>query len=128
MTDDERAFKYALERKKNLHLSQRDTNLICLAYLHGLKDGKPKWHNVFGNTPPYSYEYWDLPQDNLPKIENFYFVKLKNGFIKVCELKYCPWSRMKYFYDLHGGKQSNVVEWLDYPKETEDDRENSSNC
>lgn len=37
MTDEEMARNYALERQKNLHLSQRDTNLIHLAYLHGLK-------------------------------------------------------------------------------------------
>ena len=37
MTDKEMAKNYALERQKNLHLSQRDTNLIHLAYFHGLK-------------------------------------------------------------------------------------------
>lgn len=46
MTDKERARKYALERQKNLHLSQRDTNLIRLAYLQGLKKGKSKWHKT----------------------------------------------------------------------------------
>ena len=84
-------------------------------YLAGLHEGQPKWHKVFINGKPYSYEYWDLPQDNLPQNENFYFVKLKNGFVKICELKYDHWSKQKCFYDLHGGKQSNVAEWLDYP-------------
>lgn len=37
MSDGEMAKNYALERQKNFHLSQRDTNLIQLAYLHGLK-------------------------------------------------------------------------------------------
>lgn len=83
-------------------------------FLAGLKAGRPQWHKVF-ESDPYNYEYWDLPQDKLPKIENFYFVKLKNGFIKICELKYDHWSGKKHFYDLHGGKQSNVAEWLDYP-------------
>ena len=46
MTDKERARKYALERQRNLHLSQRDTNLIRLAYLHGLKKGKSKRHKT----------------------------------------------------------------------------------
>ena len=82
-------------------------------FLEGLKAGRPQWHKIFEGDP-YNYEYWDLPQDRLPKIENFYFVKLKNGFIKVCELKYDPWDRKKYFYDLHGGKQSDIAEWLDY--------------
>jgi len=85
------------------------------AFLAGLKAGRPKWHKIFEGKPPYSYEYYDLPQDRLPKIENFYFVKLKNGFIKICELKYDSWSRKKKFHDLHGGIQSNVAEWLDYP-------------
>ena len=87
---------------------------IKQAYLAGLKTGRPQWHKIF-EREPYCYEYWDLPQDRLPKIENFYFVKLKNGFIKICELQYDHWSRKKCFYDLHGGKQSNVAEWLDYP-------------
>ena len=86
------------------------------AFLAGLKAGRPKWYKIF-KSDPYCVEYWDLPQDNLPKIENFYYVKLKNGYIKICELKYDQWSRRKYFYDLHGCKQSNVAEWLDYPKE-----------
>lgn len=81
--------------------------------------GRLQWHKVFEGNP-YSYEYWDLPQNNLPKIENFYFVKLKNGFVKICELKYDHWSRKKYFYDLHGIKQSNVAEWLDYPTFTKE--------
>ena len=84
------------------------------AYLAGLKAGRPKWHKIFEDKPYYN-EYWDLPQDRLPEIENFYFVKLKNGFIKICELKYDHWSRKKCFYDLNGGTQSNVAEWLDYP-------------
>lgn len=46
MTDKERARKYALERQRNLHLSQRDTNLIHLAYLQGLKKGKSKRHKT----------------------------------------------------------------------------------
>lgn len=88
-------------------------------FLAGLKEGRPKWRNIFTKGEPYAYEYWDIPQDNLPN-ENFYFVKLKNGFIKICELKYDPWSKKKYFYDLHGGKQSDVAEWLDYPEITEE--------
>ena len=79
-----------------------------------LKAGRPKWHKIFEDKPYYN-EYWDLPQDRLPEIENFYFVKLKNGFIKICELKHDHWSRKKCFYDLNGGTQSNVAEWLDYP-------------
>ncbi len=86
------------------------------AYIAGLNAGRPEWHKIF-KSDPCCVEYWDLPQDNLPKVENFYFVKLKNGFIKICELKYDHWSGRKCFYNLHGGKQSNVAEWLDYPKE-----------
>ena len=40
MTNEERARDYAYARQKNLHLSQRDTNLIQLAYLHGLEDNR----------------------------------------------------------------------------------------
>ena len=131
MTDEELADKYAEE-----YFGKR-TELVELwkiksyknAFLAGLKAGRPQWHKIF-ESEPYSYEYWDLPQDNLPKIENFYFVKLKNGFVKICELKYDHWSRKKYFYDLHGGKQSNVAEWLDYPtcdKEAEEYREQWQN-
>lgn len=29
---------------------------------------------------------------------------------------YDPWSRKKFFHDLHGGRQSDVAEWLDYPE------------
>lgn len=94
---------------------QKDPDKIAYeSYLAGLKAGRPQWHKVFEGEP-YSCEYWDLPQDRLPETENFYFVKLKNGFIKICELKYDHWSGKKCFYDLHGGKQSNVAEWLDYP-------------
>lgn len=75
-----------------------------------------KWHKIFEGEPYYN-EYWDLPQDRLPEIMNFYFVKLKNGFIKICKLEYDHWSKKKCFYDLHGGKQSNVAEWLDYPEQ-----------
>lgn len=75
-----------------------------------------KWHKIFEGKPYYN-EYWDLPQDRLPEIMNFYFVKLKNGFIKICKLEYDHWSKKKCFYDLHGGKQSNVAEWLDYPEQ-----------
>ena len=84
-------------------------------FLAGLRAGRPEWHKIFKGDPM-CVEYWDLPQDNLPKNENFYFVKLKNGFIKICEIKYDTFSGRKCFYDLHGGKQSEVVEWLDYPK------------
>lgn len=90
---------------------------IKQAYIAGAKEHAQQWHKIFTDSTPYCYEYWDLPQETLPQIENFYFVKLKNGFIKICELKYDTWSKKKCFYDLHGGKQSNVAEWLDYPKE-----------
>ena len=85
------------------------------AYDAGVTENAPKWHKIFVASEPYSYEYWELPQETLPKNGNFYFVKLKNGFIKICELKYDCWSKKKYFYDLHGGKQSDVAEWLEYP-------------
>lgn len=81
------------------------------------KEHAQQWHKIFTDSTPYNYEYWDLPQETLPQIENFYFVKLKNGFIKICELKYDVHSKKKYFYDLHGWTQSDVAEWLDYPKE-----------
>lgn len=90
-------------------------------FLAGLKVRKQQWHKVFTEGEPYSFEYWDIPQDNLPKVENFYFVKLKNGYVKICELKYDHWSKKKKFYDLHGGTQSNVAEWLDYPNVTDKD-------
>lgn len=98
-------------------LSRIILDLIIKAYIAGEIENDLQWHKVFIDTEPYAYEYWDLPQENLPKNGNFYFVKLKNGFIKICELKYDCWSRKKYFYDLHGGKQSDVAEWLDYPTE-----------
>lgn len=125
MTDEELAKEYAhkhvyyevAKREDGTDYAKEVSDVtIEQSFLAGLKEGRPKWHKVFVDSEPYCYEYWDLPQDNLPKIENFYFVKLKNGFIKVCELKYDPWSRKKFFYDLHGGKQSNVAEWLDYPE------------
>lgn len=116
-TDEEKAEEYAdsiADSIDGYEIKTYSTSDIEQAYLAGLKAGRPKWHKVFENDPYYN-EYWDLPQDRLPKIENFYFVKLKNGFIKICELKYDHWSGKKCFYDLHGGKQSNIAEWLDYP-------------
>ena len=89
---------------------------ISDAFLDGLNAGRPKWRNVFTKGEPYAHEYWDIPQDNLPN-ENFYFVKLKNGFVKICELKYDIFGKGKCFYDLKGGKQSNVAFWLEYPTE-----------
>lgn len=118
MTDKEMTKEYIAEYGFGSdcnNLTSYDANQsIEQAFLAGLKAGKLKWHKVFESDPYYN-EYWDLPQDRLPKIANFYFVKLKNGFIKICELKYDHWSRKMCFYDLHGGKQSNVAEWLDYP-------------
>ena len=113
MTDKEKAEEYA-DNIDGYEIKTYSTTDIEQAFLAGLKAGRQEWHKVF-ESDPYCYEYWDLPQDRLPKIENFYFVKLKNGFIKICELKYDHWSGKKCFYNLHGGKQSNVAEWLDYP-------------
>ena len=101
-------------RQESMNFVALDVENVTDGFLAGLKAGRPQWHKVVEGDP-YNYEYWDLPQDKLPKIEDFYFVKLKNGFIKICELKYDHWSGKKHFYDLHGGKQSNVAEWLDYP-------------
>lgn len=123
MTDKEMAEEYAKGLCKTCTLDTCRNNMLhtCAikeyikqAHLAGLKAGR-KWHKIFKGDPM-CVEYWDLPQDNLPKVENFYFVKLKNGFIKICELKYDTFSKRKYFYNLHGYKQSNVAEWLDYPK------------
>lgn len=143
MTDEEMSEVYADENKRvygsDEYADITDYNNIKEAFLAGLKAGRKaerayarnniittmkeqgffpvgKWHKIFEGEP-YSNEYLDLPQDRLPEIENFYFVKLKNGFIKICELKYDHWSGKKCFYDLHGGKQSNVAEWLDYPEQ-----------
>ena len=135
MTDEEKAEEYyykAYPTTLSIGEEKRKKKVMDI-FLAGLKTGKEtekeyvknnaftsmkescgKWHKIFEGEP-YPTEYWDLPQDNLPKIMNFYFVKLKNGFIKICELKYDHWSRKLCFYDLHGGKQSNVAEWLDYP-------------
>lgn len=85
------------------------------AFMAGFKVGRPKWNKFFENVLPYDNKHWGLPQDGLPKIDNFYFVKLKSGFIKICKLKYNNLSEKMCFYDLYGEKQSNVVEWLDYP-------------
>lgn len=143
MTDEAMAEEYANENKRiygsDEYADITDYNNVKEAFLAGLKAGKKaehehaknnifttmkeqgffpvgKWHKIFEGEPYYN-EYWDLPQDRLPEIMNFYFVKLKNGFIKICELKYDHWSKKKCFYDLHGGKQSNVAEWLDYPEQ-----------
>lgn len=143
MTDEEMAKEYANENKRIYDSDEYadfiDYIVLKEAFLAGFKAGRKaereyaknnifttmkeqgffpvgKWHKIFEGEPYYN-EYWDLPQDRLPKIENFYFVKLKNGFIKICELKYDHWSGKKCFYDLHGGKQSNVAEWLDYPEQ-----------
>lgn len=75
----------------------------------------PKWHKIFVDSEPYNYEYWECPQETLPKKQDFYFVRLKNGFVKICELKSDILGRRKIFYNLHGGAQSNVAEWLEYP-------------
>lgn len=118
MKDEELAREYAICRTYPRFETNYIGNFVLRevegAFLAGLKAGRPQWHKIF-ESEPYNYEYWDLPQDRLPKIENFYFVKLKNRFIKICELKYDHWSGKKFFYNLHGGKQSNVAEWLDYP-------------
>lgn len=114
MKDEEMAEEYFKATYPSYIGCVKFTEDIKDAVIYGLKAGRPQWHKVF-ESDPYNYEYWDLPQDKLPKIENFYFVKLKNGFVKICELKYDHWSGKKHFYDLHGGKQSNVAEWLDYP-------------
>ena len=112
MTDEEMAeksfFNHDLMYKVN-----RDERSYKEGFVDGLKACRPEWHKIFKGDPM-CVEYWDLPQDTLPKVENFYFVKLKNGYIKICELKCDTFSRKKCFYDLHGGKQSNVAEWLDY--------------
>lgn len=116
MTDEEKAEEYYYKAyPTTLSIGEEERKKKVMdSFLSGLKAGRPKWHKIFEGEPYYN-EYWDLPQDNLPEIMNFYFVKLKNGFIKICELRYDHWSRKKCFYDLHGGKQSNVAEWLDYP-------------
>ena len=46
-------------------------------------------------------EYIETAEEYIEKygFENFYFVKLKNVFIKICELKYDHWSRKKCFYE-----------------------------
>ena len=113
MTDEEKAKEWV---RTNSGYSTKEFHgqKAIEAFLAGLEAGRPKWHKIFEDKPYYN-EYWDLPQDRLPEIENFYFVKLKNGFIKICELKYDHWSRKKCFYNLSGGTQSNVAEWLDYP-------------
>ncbi len=113
------------ELKKKAHKSWENDTTVSGAsmpnkiyeagYIAGATENAPKWHKIFVDSEPYNYEYWECPQETLPKNENFYFVKLKNGFVKICELKYDCWSKKKYFYDLHGGKQSNVAEWLEYP-------------
>lgn len=90
-----------------------DESTYIDAFIEGFQAGRPKWHRLF-QCIPYC-EYFDYPQDTLPKVENFYFVRLKNGYIKVCELKSESLNGRKYFYDLHGCRQSNIVEWLDYP-------------
>lgn len=127
MTDKElakEAFEYRKELVPYTELGYPDVAIpvyealdIDRAYFAGAKKYAQQWHKIFTDSTPYNYEYWDLPQETLPQIQNFYFVKLKNGFIKICELKYDVHSKKKCFYDLHGGKQSNVAEWLDYPKE-----------
>lgn len=111
---EKRMGTYGYIRKDNCYKPYTD------GYRDGAKENSPVWHEIFLGSRPNPCEYWDLPQDNLPKKEDFYFVKLKNGYIKICELKYDHWSRKKHFYDLHGGKQSNVAEWLDYPTSEED--------
>lgn len=119
MTDEElkkEAIKYAVDYPTAFGRGYKRVDLR-VAYIAGAKEHAQQWHKIFTNSTPYNYEYWDLPQETLPQIENFYYVKLKNGFIKICELKYDVHSKKKYFYDLHGGKQSDVAEWLDYPKE-----------
>ena len=103
--DEEALVQFATEATKELEAENAE-----------LKKQSPVWHKIFTNNNPSPCEYWELPQENLPKNENFYFVKLKNGYIKICKLKYDSWSRKKYFYDLHGGTQSDVAEWLEYPK------------
>lgn len=83
------------------------------AFMTGFKVGRPKWNKFFESALPYYDKHWGLSQDGLPKIDNFYFVKLKGGFVKICKLNNL--SGKMCFYDLYGEKQSNVVEWLDYP-------------
>ena len=85
------------------------------AYIAGATENAPKWHKIFVDSEPYNYEYWECPQETLPKKQGFYFVRLKNGFVKICELKSDIFGRRKLFYNLHGGAQSNVAEWLEYP-------------
>lgn len=114
MTDREMAEEYVTKNAKHILDTSNAFVSSHEAFLAGLKAGRPEWHKIFKGDPM-CVEYWDLPQDTLPKVENFYFVKLKNGYIKICELKYDTFSGRKCFYDLYGGKQSNVAEWLDYP-------------
>lgn len=145
MTDEEMAKEYIAEYGFGSdcnNLTSYDANQsIEQAFLAGLKAGRKaereyatnnifttmkeqgffpvgKWHKIFDGEPCYT-ECLDLPQNRLPEIMNFYFVKLKNGTIKICELRYdhLNWNGKKCFYDLHGAKQSNVVAWLDYPEQ-----------
>lgn len=104
MTDDERAFKYALERKKNLHLSQRDTNLICLAYLHGLKDGKPKWHDLRKNPN-------DLPQNVRGYLITLEYQTETFGTALEDCIK-IRWFNSGYTYT----KFDNVIAWCELPR------------
>lgn len=43
----QKAEEYAYARRKSLHLSQRDTNLIQLAYLHGLEELEEQNKKIF---------------------------------------------------------------------------------
>lgn len=73
MTDKEMAEDYA---EHNQGKYTNEFGNLYHAFLAGLKVGRPKWHKIFKGYPS-CVEYWDIPQDTLPKNENFYFVKLK---------------------------------------------------
>ena len=116
MTDEEMAEEYlqSIEGDDCVIITDREERKQ--AFLAGLKAGRPQWHKIFVNSEPYNYEYYECPQETLPKKQGFYFVRLKNGFVKICELKSdILFGRKKIFYNLHGGTQSNVAEWLEYP-------------
>lgn len=92
MKDEERARDYALTRQKNLHLSQKDTNLIQLAYLHGLKAGRPEWHKVAdGDLPNNTRNVWTNAGPSYYDIEDHCWrddFGRTNGVIAWCEPKF----------------------------------------
>lgn len=111
MTTEELARDYALARQKSLHLSWRDTNLIQLAYLHGLEAGKQKWHDLRKDPN-------DLPKERKEYLCKIRYYESENTFNGCL---FFDMERKGFFLEEiededYKGTPFDVAEWCEIPQ------------